>query len=322
MKICPNCGSQIKKDVDRCPNCGFKLVAQASTAKTRAAYRKEFQPKKKNSTVQNMIAWIRKNATIVYLLGVCLLIIMSFSRSLGWISFLALMVWLFIICDRKQTIERYTADQRLTEKLNQLGSNTVNNIQERNQKFRKRHQKFEQEHPQVEEEVKRIKRSSNRHYNYIQLSTILTATISLIVLFSGSGAAVAGSFYQQHMSISKVLLSFGGHLLASGQTAIYSLVIYLIWLLLIIFPIVIIFNIFKNQKKSQAIAFTLSLIETIFLIYVLFKMSISGQANTGIFSSLTSQLLTYAVSIGASTYFLIIASFMTTILSAYNLIKK
>lgn len=124
------------------------------------------------------------------------------------------------------------------------------------------------------------------------------------------------------MSISKVLLSFGSRLLSSGQTAVYAAIVYLIWLLLIIFPVAIIYNIFKNQKKSQGCAFLLSLVETVFLIYVLVRMSASGSASTGIFSSLTSQLVTYAVSIGASTYFLIIASFMTTILSGYNLIKK
>lgn len=186
MKICPNCGSSISANAQKCPNCHFDLAAddnQKASIKTRAAYRKEFQPKKENSTVKKMLAWIRKNATIVYLLGVFLLIVMSFSRSLGWILFLALMVWLFIICDKKSRIERYTADLRLTEKLNQFGSDTVNNLQEHNEKLQKRRQRFENKHPQIDQQAQRVKEQRGFHYTYLQLSIILTAVISLIVLF-------------------------------------------------------------------------------------------------------------------------------------------
>ncbi|KRO15426.1 hypothetical protein IV62_GL000080 [Lactobacillus helveticus] len=66
----------------------------------------------------------------------------------------------------------------------------------------------------------------------------------------------------------------------------------------------------------------MSLIETIFLIYLIYKLSSSSRAATGVMSQLTSQLITYAVSLGASAYFLILSSALTTVLSGYNLFKK
>nr|WP_257996364.1 hypothetical protein [Lactobacillus helveticus] len=39
-------------------------------------------------------------------------------------------------------------------------------------------------------------------------------------------------------------------------------------------------------------------------------------------SQLISQLIIYAVSLGASAYFLILSSALTTVLSGYNLFKK
>lgn len=345
MTTCPNCGQAITANDDVCPKCGFNLKkyredfftkqgikeknATDSEAKqkeeattSRAAYRKEFQPQKQNSTVQKMIAWIRSNATIVFLLGFLLLIITSFSVSLGWICFFALMIWLYIVCDRSAKINQYTADKRLTEKINQIGSDTFNSIADRGEKLRLRNKKFEEHHPKVEGEIEKVKNRKRLHFNYSQLSVILMAFMSLVVLFSSSGASVVSSVYDEKMSISEVLLSFGGRLLTSGNTALYSLIVYLVWLLLILFPIFIIYNIFKNTKKSQTIAFVLSLIETVFLVYLVFRLSSSSRASTGVLSQLTSQLLTYAVSIGASTYFLIISSLMTTVLSLYNLFHR
>lgn len=151
---------------------------------------------------------------------------------------------------------------------------------------------------------------------------VLTSVISLIVFFSGSGASVADLTYTEKISISKVLLSLANRLLASGQTSIYAILIYVSWLLLILFPILVIYNIFKNSKKSQWLSFILSLIESIFLVYIIFRTSTVERANSGVLRPLTSQLLTYAVSIGASTYFLVLASLITTALSGFNLFYK
>lgn len=338
MTTCPNCGHEISDTDDICPNCGFNLkkyrddffTDQHKHAKyeqpdegkkiaSRAAYREEFYPEKQNSTVQRMIAWIRQNATIVFLLGVFLLILMSFSRAAGWICFLALMVWLFIVCDRKDKVEQYTADKRLTEKINQVGSNIFNRVDEREDKVRTRSKEFAEKHPKVESQVREIKKQRSHRYSYVQLSVILTALISLIVLFTDSGASVSAVSYTQKMSISNVIFSLAGRLLSTNS--LQALILYIVWLLLLLFPIFIIYNVLKNTKSSQILAFILSLIETIFLIYIVYMMSSSVHASNGVVAQITSQLISYAVSIGTSAYFLLLASVLTTGLSGFNIFK-
>ncbi|MCT6903462.1 MAG: zinc ribbon domain-containing protein, partial [Lactobacillus sp.] len=127
MTTCPNCGRPIT-DVDvTCPNCHFDLqkyretfftdqheeahFEDEKTAKkiaSRKVYRQEFYPEKQNSVIERMLQWIHVNSMIVFLLGIALLIIMSFSRSFGWICFFALLVWLYFVCSRAEKIERYT----------------------------------------------------------------------------------------------------------------------------------------------------------------------------------------------------------------------
>ena len=265
-----------------------------------------------------MIAWVRKNATLVFLLGVLLLILMSFSRAVGWTGFLALMVWLYIVCDRKDKIEQYTVDKRLTQKIDRIGSDVFNRLDARESKFKAKNREFVQKYPRVENHVREIKNVRKHHFNYVQISVIFTALVSLIVLFTDSGA----SAYTQRMSISNVLFGLAGRLLSSGVTSWYALILYIVWLLLFLFPIFIIYNILKNTKASQTLAFFLSLIESIFLIYMIFQISSAAHASTGVLAQLTSQLMSYAVSLGASAYFMILASVLTTILAGYNLFKK
>lgn len=341
MTTCPNCGHKITDEDKVCPQCGFNLEKyrqdfftdahqkakyedDETTRKmvSRLAYRQEFYPEKQNTTVGKMIAWIRQNATLVFLLGVLLLIIMSFSRPIAWICFLILMIWLLIVCDRAEKIEQYTVDQRLTAKINQLGSNVFNRVEGRNQKIRTRSQKFESQHPHFENHMAKVRARRSHHYNYVQLSVIFTAFVSLIVLFSGSGASIAEDLYTEKMTISKVLLDLANRLLASGQTSIYSLLIYVVWLCLILIPILVIYNIFRNDRKGNWLAFLFSLVETVFLIYLVFRMSTIERANTGMFRQITSQLRNEAISVGASTYFLLLANILTTGLSAYNLLGR
>src|SRR5699024_7520483 len=262
---------------------------------SRAAYREEFYPEKQNTTVQRMIAWVRKNATIVFLLGVFLLVLMSFSRAAGWISFLVLMIWLYIVCDRQEKIEQYTADKRLTQKINQMGSKVFNRVDKREDQIKKRNAVFAQNHPRVENQVREIKKQRQNRFNYVQLSVILTALISLIVLFTDSGAAVSAVSYTQKMSISNVIFSLAGRLLSSGATSVYSIVLYLVWLFLFLFPIFIIYNVLKNTRASQVLAFVLLLIETIFLIYLIYKLSCSSHMSIGVMCKFNSHLITYDV---------------------------
>ena len=310
MTTCPNCGHKISETDDICPNCGFNLkkyrddffTDQHQKAKfeepdegekiiSRAAYREEFIPEKQNTTVQRMIAWVRKNATLVFLLGVLLLILMSLQ---------------------------YTVDKRLTQKIDRIGSDVFNRVDARESKVKAKNREFVQKYPRVENHVREIKNVRKHHFNYVQISVIFTALVSLIVLFTDSGA----SAYTQRMSISNVLFGLAGRLLSSGVTSWYALILYIVWLLLFLFPIFIIYNILKNTKASQTLAFFLSLIESIFLIYMIFQISSAAHASTGVLAQLTSQLMSYAVSLGASAYFMILASVLTTILAGYNLFKK
>lgn len=327
MSTCPNCGQKVTADDKVCPNCGFNLeeyhqkLSDDVPKVSRSQYRKEFKPKSQNSTVQKMIEWVRANATIVFVLGVVLLIVMSFSRSAGWISFLLLIGWLYIVCNRKEKIEQYTADKRLTQKINQVGSDMFNSIETHSEKVKSQSKKFGDSHPDVAKRVKKIKAKKINHFSYIPLSVILTSIINLVVLFTGSGASVSSITYTEHLSISKVVLNLAGRLL-SQQNWLTALSLYLIWFLLVVFPIYVIFNTLKNTSQSKTTAFILSLIETVFLILVIFKVSTPTRAASGIFSQVTSQFLAYAVSLGASVYFLVLISVITTGLAGYNLFKR
>lgn len=330
MTTCPNCGQKISQEDQVCPNCGFDLAKYRETffntdkksiIQSRAQYREEFKPKKQNSVVQKMIAWVRANATIVFLLGVVLLIIMSFSRPLGWISFLILMICLFIVCDRKEKIEQYTADVRLTQKINQVGSDMFNTVENQSQKAKLKEKQFEEDHPKVARHIEKAQGKRIRHFSYAPISIILMAIISLFILFTGSGASLSNISYTEHLSISKVLLGVAGRSLSNQNWAV-AIALYLMWLLLVLAPIYIIYNTLKNTKSSKTKVFLLAIIEAIFLIFVVFKLSKPISGGSDIFSQLTSQLVTYAVSISTSVYFLILVNILITILSAYNLFRK
>lgn len=340
MTTCPNCERKISAEDTICPNCHFNVQKyrdlffadaprepqnkenqEAERIVTRREdYRQEFYPKKQNIIVARMLDWIRANSMIVLLLGILLLLIMSFSRSIGWICFFALFIWLYVVCVRTDKIERYTVDKRLTEKVNQLGSNMFNNVDESKEKVKSKRKGKEPSKGErrVEEEVATVK----KHFNYTQLLVILMAIINLIVLFTGSGASVSDISYTGKMSITRVLFGLAGRLFSSSSTLVPGIEVCVIWLLIFLFPIVITYNTLKDTKKNCNIAFALSIIESLFLVYLIFRLSNTTLSNTGFLKNITSQLLLYAVSIGASTYFLILSSIMTTILLGYNLYKK
>ena len=334
MTTCPNCGRPINDADVTCPNCHFDLQKYRETFFTdqhqkanyedeeagkkiasRKAYRQEFYPKKQNSVIERMLQWIHVNSMIVFLLGIALLILMSFSRSFGWICFFALLVWLYFVCSRQEKIDRYTVDERLTQKINQLGSNMFNDVAESKEKVKSK-SRLAQKGMKYKENVQ-----VKKHFTYVQLLVVLVAVINLIVLFTGSGASVLDMTYGQKMSITRVVFGLAGRLFSSNATLLSGVLLCVIWLIIVLIPLFIIYHTLRDSKKSRAIAFLLSLVETVFLIYIIYRMSNSSLSNRGILHSITSQLLLYAVSIGASTYFLILASVMTTGLTGYNLFR-
>lgn len=338
MTTCPNCGRPVN-DADKvCPECHFNLqkyrdaflteqphensgeTKDERTAKiaSREDYCQEFYPKKQNLVIQKMLQWIHVNSMIVFLLGIALLIIMSFSRSIGWICFFALIVWLYAVCVRTAKIDRYTVDERLTEKVNQVGSDLFNNVADSKQKVKAKKRSTDRKQGGDELAATPVK----KHFNYPQLLVILLAVINLIVLFTGSGASVSDFTYSGKMSITRVAFGLAGRLFASSTTLISGIVVCVLWLLIVLFPIFIIYHTLKDTVKSRRIAFALSLIESLFLIYLIYLMSNSQLSGTGLLKNITTELLIYAVSVGTSTYFVVLSSIMMTILSGYNLLRK
>ena len=334
MTTCPNCGRPITDEDVTCPNCHFDLQKYRETFFTdrhqkanfedektgqkiasRKVYRQEFYPEKQNSVIERMLQWIHVNSMIAFLLGIVLLILMSFSRSFGWICFFALLVWLYFVCSREEKIDRYTVDERLTQKINQIGSNMFNDVAESKEKVKAKSRLTQRNSAAKTTVIKK------KHFSYVQLLVVLMAVINLIVLFTGSGASVLDVTYGQKMSITGVIFRLAGRLFSSNVTLLSGVLLCIIWLIIVLIPLFIIYHTMRDTKKSRIIAFLLSLIETIFLIYVIYRMSNTSLSNRGILHSITSQLLLYAVSVGASTYFLILANVMTTGLTGYNLFR-
>ena len=332
MDRCPNCGNPVSEQDEVCPNCGFNLKKfredffenKPVEKVSRKEYRKEVKSDTPtpNTIVKRMLKWIHTNSTIVFVLAFVLLVIMSFSRSLGWIGFVALLIWLYIVCDRNEKIERYTVDRKLSESIDHTGTKLFSSLEHGSSRLHAESKKFQESHPKVEERVETVKKVRTHRFTYIQLSIVLMAFINFVVFFSGSGSTINHNMYIEKISVSRVLLNLAGRYLSSGKTITNALMCYVIWLLLVIFPIIIIYNIFKNTKKGQIISFVLSLIETVFLIYIIFAISSSTRANVGVLKPITGQLIAYATSIGAALYFLVLSSVMTTGLSGYNLFKR
>lgn len=324
---CPNCNHPVKETDESCPNCNFNLkkfrseffsndnsqhqsdnVSVRTTRTRREALAKNYQPKKPNSTIEAMIKWIKVNSMIVFCVGVLLLIIMSISRPLGWFAFFALMIWLFIVCDKNQNPEQYFADKRLTQKVNQVSSDLVNEIQDKENKVRKRRIQQAPDHEAV------VKKS----HTPAQWGLVLMALLSLIVVFFGPFSAATGGSFQKH-SISATLLSIAG---MGGK---YSLIGYSLWLIIVAIPITIIVITVKNKKHNQQLTFVLSLVETIILfIYAFELIFLNAGHKLGITATVTSnmkihQMMENAISFGISTYLLFISSILTTVLASKSL---
>lgn len=331
MTTCPNCGRLISDNDEICPKCHFDLQKYRDTFFTdqyqkgnyenektgesivnRKLYRQQFYPEKQNPTVKKMLQWMHNNSMIVFLLGIALLLVMSFSRSIGWVCFFALLIWLYLVCVKDGKIERYTVDKRLTEKVNQICSNMFNSVEESSQKV---HSKSKT-HDRVEEHAVR------KHFSYVQLLVLLMAVINLVVIFTGSGASVSDVTYTGKMSLTRVTFRLAGHLFSSSATQLSGVLLCFLWALIVILPLVIIYNTLKDGNNRRLVAFVLSLIESVFLIYLIFKLPTLTLTKGGILKNISNEILLYAVSIGASTYFLVLSSIMTTILTGYNLFKE
>ena len=327
---CPNCGEDVKPTDKQCPNCHFDLekfrneffTGQNQTRNESSDNRqkqetrsvKKIAPKKQNSTIASMINWIQVNSMIVFVVGIILLILTSFSPSLGWSCFFALLIWLFIVCDKNKgkVTEQYTVDQRLTEHVNKVGSDVVNSFEEGENRVKAHRQKIDNKLGRDPEAIKKVVKQKR---TAIQLGVVLIAVLNLLLVFSGPFSSGMMQGYQT-LSISKALLSIGRF---NGK---YLLIGYGMWLLLVGVPIAIIILTIRNGKNNKRIVFLLSLIESIVLVICAVELifmnagSSLGITNNAAANSVEIQrIVANAISFGVSTYLLFVSSILLTVVA-------
>ena len=327
---CPNCGEDVKSTDKQCPNCHFDLekfrneffTGQNQTRNESSDNRqkqetrsvKKIAPKKQNSTIASMINWIQVNSMIVFVVGIILLILTSFSPSLGWSCFFALLIWLFIVCDKNKgkVTEQYTVDQRLTEHVNKVGSDVVNSFEEGENRVKAHRQKIDNKLGRDPEAIKKVVKQKR---TATQLGVVLIAVLNLLLVFSGPFSSGMMQGYQT-LSISKALLSIGRF---NGK---YLLIGYGMWLLLVGVPIAIIILTIRNGKNNKRIVFLLSLIESIVLVICAVELifmnagSSLGITNNAAANSVEIQrIVANAISFGGSTYLLFVSSILLTVVA-------
>lgn len=327
---CPNCGEDVKSTDKQCPNCHFDLekfrneffTGQNQTRNESSDNRqkqetrsvKKIAPKKQNSTIASMINWIQVNSMIVFVVGIILLILTSFSPSLGWSCFFALLIWLFIVCDKNKgkVTEQYTVDQRLTEHVNKVGSDVVNSFEEGKNRVKAHRQKIDNKLGRDPEAIKKVVKQKR---TATQLGVVLIAVLNLLLVFSGPFSSGMMQGYQT-LSISKALLSIGRF---NGK---YLLIGYGMWLLLVGVPIAIIILTIRNGKNNKRIVFLLSLIESIVLVICAVELifmnagSSLGITNNAAANSVEIQrIVANAISFGVSTYLLFVSSILLTVVA-------
>ena len=327
---CPNCGEDVKSTDKQCPNCHFDLekfrneffTGQNQTRNESSDNRqkqetrsvKKIAPKKQNSTIASMINWIQVNSMIVFVVGIILLILTSFSPSLGCSCFFALLIWLFIVCDKNKgkVTEQYTVDQRLTEHVNKVGSDVVNSFEEGENRVKAHRQKIDNKLGRDPEAIKKVVKQKR---TATQLGVVLIAVLNLLLVFSGPFSSGMMQGYQT-LSISKALLSIGRF---NGK---YLLIGYGMWLLLVGVPIAIIILTIRNGKNNKRIVFLLSLIESIVLVICAVELifmnagSSLGITNNAAANSVEIQrIVANAISFGVSTYLLFVSSILLTVVA-------
>lgn len=305
---CRHCKKEIPEGSKYCPYCGFENEPEPAPSR-RQEYRQSSH--QTNSTVTAMINWMHNNTTIVFFIGVGLLILVSFSRPFGWFVFFALLIWLFIICEKGEAdVNQYTADKRLTEDVSNLGSRMVNNVENDRERIQQRRRRGEPEPVQRT----RKKRSG------IQIALLLMALFSLLVIFFGPFASYSTLGLNSNASIARSLLSIG------SRGGSYILTGYGLLLLLIVAPCLIIWLTLKDGQKYRWLIFIISMVETVLLVYIAFRLIMMDQgANIGSGAATVSgtgrlnQITTNAISFGISSYLMLLASAMTSFLAGKNL---
>lgn len=346
MKKCPNCGQALTGQEKTCPNCGFNvekyrrdyfteeaveenversevnreeadrtLEKEPADKLSRSAYRQKQEQNAftRNPTVEKMIQWMRDNTTIAFLVGVGLLIIMSFSRPLGWTAFavsMALLIW----TGHRDSQGEYTADRNLTEYIRQSASKVFNAFDDKESEIEEKNEDFTQDHPKFEAKVKK-KTKKPRNFGIIQLSILLTSLITLVLLFLGTGFVTSSS----KLTVASVFFEVANRQIAAGKI-VPALILYLFLAIFLFLPVFIMLAVSQNTRVSRVRAFALSLVESLVLIYLFYQLAQTTSA-TSYLSQVVSSLKSYAVAIGISGYLLILVSCLTTVLAGINMFQ-
>ncbi|AXI15678.1 hypothetical protein BC336_1630 [Lactobacillus delbrueckii subsp. bulgaricus] len=349
MKKCPNCGQALTGQEKACPNCGFNVEkyrrdyfteeAVEENVEIREAKREEadrslekepvdklnrsaYQQKQErnaftgNPTAEKMLQWMRDNTTIAFLVGVGLLIIMSFSRPLGWTAFavsMALLIW----TGYRDSQGEYTADRNLTEYIRNWASKVFNAFDDKESEIEEKNEDFTQAHPKFEAKVEKVKKKTKkpRNFGIIQLSILLTSLITLVLLFLGTGFVTSSS----KLTVASVFFEVANWQIAAGKI-VPALILYLFLAIFLLLPVFIMLAVSQNTRVSRVRAFALSLVESLVLIYLFFQLAQTTSAASYL-SQAVSSLKSYAVAIGISGYLLILVSCLTTVLAGINMFQ-
>ncbi|MBT8849920.1 zinc ribbon domain-containing protein [Lactobacillus delbrueckii subsp. bulgaricus] len=346
MKKCPNCGQALTGQEKACPNCGFNVEkyrrdyfteeAVEENVEIREAKREEadrslekepvdklsrsaYQQKQErnaftgNPTAEKMLQWMRDNTTIAFLVGVGLLIIMSFSRPLGWTAFavsMALLIW----TGYRDSQGEYTADRNLTEYIRNWASKVFNAFDDKESEIEEKSEDFTQAHPKFEAKVEK-KTKKPRNFGIIQLSILLTSLITLVLLFLGTGFVTSSN----KLTVASVFFEVANRQIAAGKI-VPALILYLFLAIFLLLPVFIMLAVSQNTRVSRVRAFALSLVESLVLIYLFYQLAQTTSAASYL-SQAVSSLKSYAVAIGISGYLLILVSCLTTVLAGINMFQ-
>lgn len=349
MKKCPNCGQALTGQEQTCPNCGFNvekyrrdyftekaveenversevnreeadrtLEKEPADKLSRSAYRQKQEQNAftGNLIVEKMIQWMRDNTTIAFLVGVGLLIIMSFSRPLGWTAFavsMALLIW----TGHRDSQGEYTADRNLTEYIRNWTSKVFNAFDDKESEIEEKNEDFSQAHPKFEAKLEKVKKKTKkpRNFGIIQLSILLTSLITLVLLFLGTGFVTSSS----KLTVASVFFEVANRQIAAGKI-VPALILYLFLAIFLLLPVFIMLAVSQNTRVSRVRAFALSLVESLVLICLFYQLAQTTSA-TSYLSQAVSSLKSYAVAIGISGYLLILVSCLTTVLAGINMFQ-
>lgn len=311
---CPNCGQQIDEKDAICPKCGFDIQEfREKFSLDEDVSRKDFEQTSTNPVVEKMIKWFKENPIIVFMTGLALLVVTSLSVPAGWLLFFALMIWLYIACSKNAQVKQYDVDKNMTVLLSNLGSEAVNKANAEKEEVLQKEHTYLQKHPKYEQKLEKSK-SKRGKLGHLGLSLLIVEVFYLIVFFSDASLTAAGN----GLSISAILLIVARTLSTFGARQ-WGLLLYLLWLVQIIWPILIIHQTIKSTKSSKLIAFVLCLLESAFFIYMSVHLSSIQAASTGFLRVITTQLKQYMIGIGISSYLITFLSILATGLSLFNL---